>query len=229
MKSEHNNQIQRLLNRAAACIEKGDLDRAESLLSEMLDIDTSNPEALYNLSVLYIRTNKHEDAVPLLQKIIASPLTSVDIIQVKLLLAYSFLSLERHAKCAPLLISILNAVPAHLTALSLLGYYYEKIGNIQKAIETYRSIVSYDADNAHAHNSLAYLLAVSDTDLNGALSSARISIRKDPDNPAYCDTIGYIYMKLGRADMARKFLKNAQQKMPESDIIRQHIHELLRI
>ncbi len=229
MKSNIQKEIQLLLKKAEQRINVDDLEEAKGLLRDALEKDSENTEILYNLAVVSMKEENYQEAVTNLLKVINSPLTTVDIIQTKLMLSYAYLCLKKYTLCAPLLISIIKSVPGNITALSLLGFYYEKIGNIDKALETYQNILSFNRENANAHNSFAYLSAQHGKDLNKALSSARICLKKDPDNGAYCDTIGYIYMKMGKMDMAKKYLKAAQQKMPDSVIVREHIHELLKI
>lgn len=206
-----------------------DLDEAKILLEDALEKDRDNPEIYYNLAIVYMKEGSYRQAASQLKTVLTSSMTTVDLIQTKLLLSYCYICLAKYDLCAPILVSLIQAVPGNTTALSLLGFYYEKTGNIDKAIESYKNILSFDKNNANAHNSFAYLSALHGKDLNAALSSARLCIKKDPDNPAYCDTLGFVYMKIGQIDMARKYLKLAQSKMPDSPVIREHIHQLLKI
>jgi cytochrome c-type biogenesis protein CcmH/NrfG len=223
------NTINQLVSKAFIKIKNNDFKSAKQFLKQALEKDKENPDIEYNLAVVLLKEENYLEASKYLVDILNSPLTTVDIIQTKLLLSYTYLKLKDNDKCGGLLISIIKAVPGNIIALSLLGFYYEQIGNIKSAIQTYKNILQFDKENLNAHNSYAYLSATLDQDLNSALQSARLCVKKSPENSAYLDTLGYIYMKMNNSDMARKYLKNAYEISPKSEIIKEHLHKLLKI
>ena len=111
----------------------------------------------------------------------------------------------------------------------MLGYLLEQEKKYEEAIDTYREIIEIDSYNYNAYNSLAYIIAESGGDLREAMEYAKTAHKSNPENPAYLDTIGYIHMKKGQAELAKKYLKQALLKMPDSKEIKSHINQLLKI
>ncbi|MBN2771398.1 MAG: tetratricopeptide repeat protein [Spirochaetes bacterium] len=224
-----NQQLAGILKEALNKISRLNYNSAEEVLRQGLVLDKHNPELLYNLAVVLLKQKKDDEAEECLKTIINLPFSTVELLQVKTMLCYSFLNRGKYKECANHLISLVELAPNNVVSLSLLGFYYEKIGHLENAIKTYRTILTIDRENLNAHNSFAYLSAVSGHDLNLALTSARYCITKKPDNPAYCDTAGYIYAKIGETGLSSKYLKKAHSLKPDSKEIQQHLHELLKI
>ncbi|MDA3899932.1 MAG: tetratricopeptide repeat protein [Spirochaetes bacterium] len=224
-----NQQLNDILQNALNRISRRDYRNAEEILREGIVLDKHNPELLYNLAVVLLKQKKNTEAENNLITILSLPFSTVDILHVKIMLCYSYLNSGKYKQCGEHLISLIELAPNNVTALSLLGYYYEKIGKTEKAIKTYRTILTIDKQNLNAHNSFAYLSALAGQDLNRALTSARYCITKNPENPAYCDTAGYIYAKIGETGLSSKYLKKALSLMPGSEEIQAHLHELLKI
>ena len=84
--------------------------------------------------------------------------------------------------------------PAHL----LKGMYQYSAGNSAAAEESYRSVLGITADDPVASNNLAWIYADEDRNLDVALTMAENARGKDPNNPHYADTLGWVYYKMGR-------------------------------
>ena len=123
----------------------------------------------------------------------------------------------------------MRPTPSDPVANGLAGYCYEKLGRVDEAIKAHRSVYAADQVNYNSCNSLAFLLARKGGNLDEALAFARKALESAPENPAYCDTIGYIYMKRNQPELAKKFLKMAMEKAPSNVEIRAHLGELLKI
>jgi len=74
----------------------------------------------------------------------------------------------------------------------------------------------------------AYYLAISDKDLKFALELSSPLIKQEGENPAYCDTFGYVLLKTGRLSEAGKYLKKAYQKHPFEIEIMEHLADYYR-
>jgi len=106
------------------------------------------------------------------------------------------------------------------------GYSLEKSGNINDSIRTYSEVFKYDKTNLNSMNSTAYLMAKSGINIKKALDIAEYVCRRDRNNPAYRDTLGYIYLKSGDLDQAEKHLNAAFRDMPFSSEVASHLEEL---
>lgn len=221
--------IQRLLKEANSKLSLRKYSEAEELLKKGEAIDSENPEILYSLCVVHFQQHKYSETIINLKKILDLPFTTVNGIDIKKLLCITYLKTENLEKCSSILLSLVNTQPNDISILSILAYYYEKIGKLEQSIAIHTKILEIDKSNLNSHNAIAYLLAIQNIDLNKALSSARFAYNKQPENSAYSDTLGYVHLQRNELDMAKKYLKKAIELNPDSFEIRSHLNELLNI
>jgi tetratricopeptide (TPR) repeat protein len=191
--------------------------------AEMLDKD--NPEILYNLGVNYCRMGLDKSAIEYFKKVLKHKQSFIDSMVVKKLLAYALIHLKEYRESMDLLEQVLQLVPLDSAALNMKGYCHEAMGRYDDALRVYASIIEHEKDNYNAYNSIAYILSKTGADLSKALKCAHIAYNSNNENPAYLDTLGYIYLKMGNPDLARQYLMLALQKAPLSDEIKDHIKE----
>ena len=90
---------------------------------------------------------------------------------------------------------------------SSLGDAYSTLENFEDSDRVYELAIRYDSDNHNAMNNYAYSLSVREVNLERAKELALKAIEMDEENPAYLDTVGWVYFKLGDYDRARRFIK----------------------
>jgi tetratricopeptide (TPR) repeat protein len=98
---------------------------------------------------------------------------------------------------------------------------------MEEAIRAYAAVLELDRNNFNACNSLAFLLADSGGKYDRALRYAQRAFASDNRNAAYCDTLGYVHLRLGNLDDAGMYLGMAEKLYPESREIKGHL-SLLR-
>jgi Tfp pilus assembly protein PilF len=221
---KENLQLEKLLLDAQAKLSVRKYGEAEDILKKGEALDESNPQIFYKLCIVYFKQSNYSRAIEYLNRIIELPYTTVDIIEVRTLLCIAYMETEEYNKAGQLLVELVKLMPQNIQILSMLAFYHEKTGKPDKALEIHRKILKIDKDNT-----LAFLLAQKGDDLNSALKSARIAISKDEDNPAYCDTLGYVHLKRAEMDLAKVYLKKALLKAPHDKTIKEHLNELLGI
>ena len=232
MENEDMNQrIRSLIASAVKSIGKDEFETAIEDLKAAEVLDSDNPEVLYHLGISYSRQGLHKTAVGYYLKLLDLPLEFVDLRTVKKLLSYSLILSEDYEKALVYIGQVLRPTPSDPTANSLAGYCYEKMGRLDDAIAAHRAVYATDQSNYNACNSIAYLLARKGRGVNmdEALAFARKALESAPENPAYCDTMGYVYMKRNQPELAKKYLKLAMEKAPSNVEIRSHLSELLKI
>jgi tetratricopeptide (TPR) repeat protein len=88
--------------------------------------------------------------------------------------------------------------PAHL----LKGMYQYSAGNSAAAEKSYLNVLDITSEDPVASNNLAWIYADEDRNLDNALTLAESARGKDPNNPHYADTLGWVYYKMGRYILA---------------------------
>jgi tetratricopeptide (TPR) repeat protein len=83
-----------------------------------------------------------------------------------------------------------------------LALILQRKGDLDGAVDLKRGILDTLPEHAPTANDLAYHFAVQGESLDEALELATIAVEAEPDNPAYVDTLGWVYYKLGRFDEA---------------------------
>jgi len=189
-------------------------------------IDRDNHEILYNLGICYSRLGLYVTAAAYFERILSLPMGVVDVLTVRKLFSYALIQTGDFLKAGDVLNRVLNSVPADITALSMKGYCLQKQGLFSQAIDVYRLIVSYDKTDLNACNSLAYILAENNTNLDEALELAVLVNNSVPGSPSYLDTLGFVYMKRGEYNAAKNFLKKASGLSPLSSDIIEHLKQL---
>jgi Flp pilus assembly protein TadD len=92
----------------------------------------------------------------------------------------------------------------------------------QEAKQVIRHTLAQRPDDAEAMNNLAYLLAQTGDSLDEALRLARKAVNKSPDNPAFLDTLGYVYLKRDQNDDALNIFQNLILKYPNDPACAYH-------
>jgi tetratricopeptide (TPR) repeat protein len=222
-------RIRTFLNNALKKISIKDFDSAIEKLKAAEVIDVNNPEILYNLGICYCKKELYNTAATYFKKVLNLSFTFVEVITIHKLLSYSLIMAGEINEAIIYIDKGLKISQNDTSIMSLKGYALEQEKKYNEAIDIYMQIIEMDNNNYNAYNSLAYIVAEKGEDLNKAMEFSKTALKGNPANPAYIDTIGYIHLKKGQTDLAKKYLKQALQKMPDSKEIKEHINQLLKI
>ncbi len=107
------------------------------------------------------------------------------------------------------------------------GACMERWGKYKDAVQYLKRSIDLDSSNATALNYLGYMLAVQGESLEEALAYVTEALTIDRYNGAYIDSLGYIYLKMERYDLAKQHLKAAAEIFPFDPEIQDHIGDLL--
>ena len=105
------------------------------------------------------------------------------------------------------------------TARLWLGITEEKLGNPSAAIDLYRKVTQANPNSAEASNNLAYLLAEYGNKPEEALKYAERAVELAPEDPAYCDTLGWVLYRKGVYASAIPYLERASANQTQKDSI----------
>jgi len=96
-----------------------------------------------------------------------------------------------------------------LLCLSVIGDTQYQTGNERAAYKTYEKALKIDPEYCPVLNNYAYYLCLRRRSLAKAEKMSRITVDKEPDNPTYLDTFGWILYLRGKAKEAKPYFKHA--------------------
>lgn len=98
---------------------------------------------------------------------------------------------------------------AQVTGLAIIGDTQYSMGRKREAFKTYEKALKTDPQECAVLNNYAYYLSLDRRRLAKAEKMSRITIDKEPDNPTYLDTYGWILFLRGKAAEAKPYFKHA--------------------
>jgi tetratricopeptide (TPR) repeat protein len=117
--------------------------------------------------------------------------------------------------------------PNDARILGSIAILQTNVGATKDAIATLEKQLARDPGNPSAMNNLAYNLAENGSDLDRALNLAENAVRKVPDNPAFMDTLGWVYAKRGLDQSAIQVFRVLVKKYPNEQAYRSHLDSVL--
>jgi tetratricopeptide (TPR) repeat protein len=218
-----NSKLRNFLGSALEEMLAGNYEAALRDLKAAEVMDHHNPSILYNLGVNYCRLGLYRTACGYFDRLLELPGSFIEGQKVRTLCAYCRVRMADYKKAEELIDQIISLSPHDAPAHSMKGYCLEKTGNIEEAIRAYTAVLELDRDNFNALNSLACLLVLCGDKSDRALRYAQRAFASDNRNAAYCDTLGYVHLRLGNLDDAGMYLGMAEKLYPESREIREHL------
>jgi len=103
---------------------------------------------------------------------------------------------------------------------------YERLGNIEGAIQDLTTILSFDDANSVALNALGYTLANRTDRYEEAYDLIDRALAIDPEDPAIIDSMGWVLYHMGRYEEALEYLQKAHSSMLDEEVI-SHLAEVL--
>jgi len=115
-----------------------------------------------------------------------------------------------------------------LQFLNMLGYAFERQNKLAEAEKIFEDILIDDKDNSNACNSLAYVFLRQNKSIERAFQLIQTSLKAEPGNPAFLDTLGMLHLKTGDKAQAKEALKTALQRAPQNREILEHLSRLIQ-
>jgi len=201
----------------------GKLDEAEKELRDMLKDKPDDEGALVELGRFLVRTKRHADeGITLIKQAVAAhPDDAGD----KLALASAYMSLKRYDEAIKILTEMLKDNPGYTLARYELAMVYDEMKNFEKAESELRGILQGDSNDAQAANALGYMYAERSIKLDEAEKLIGISLKQEPENGAYLDSMGWVYYKKGDLQRALEYLKKAIEREGDA-VIAEHLGDV---
>ncbi|HSR70664.1 MAG TPA: tetratricopeptide repeat protein [Acidobacteriota bacterium] len=133
---------------------------------------------------------------------------------------------QRHAKALQALEEGFKHFPESQTLLFQRAASFERQEDFQRAEQEFRKLLEQDPDNHSALNYLGYMLADQGVKLEEALGFIKRAVEADPYNGAYLDSLGWAYFRLGKLDLAHKYLLQAIRLNENDPVLFEHLGDL---
>jgi len=109
-----------------------------------------------------------------------------------------------------------------------LGVIYEKTHRFSESVDEMKELLKIDKDNAEALNFIGYGYADRGINLDEAEKLIKRALSLKPDNGFITDSVGWLYFKTGRMDLAIKYLKKAAAMLPDDPTVAEHLGDAYR-
>ena len=109
-----------------------------------------------------------------------------------------------------------------------LGLLYEKTNRFTDSVKEMREILKIDENNAEALNFIGYGYVDRGIHLDEAEILIQRAVALEPDNGFITDSLGWLYFKTGRLELAIEYLEKASGILPEDPTITEHLGDAYR-
>lgn len=201
----------------------GDYESTVATLSSATVREDEYLDYAYLLGLGYARLRRFDEALLYLEQVVTSGGGEVKESQCRMALALIYSETGRH-KLAEYELRKLTGSPMETAQVrAALGHSSWAQGRLEEGLDWYAKALELSPENLNALNGYGYLLACAGRDLELALTCCRKAVDGDPGNPAYADSLGWAYFKLGRLEEASRYLYVAKAELGEADECRAHI------
>jgi predicted Zn-dependent protease len=108
-----------------------------------------------------------------------------------------------------------------------LGSVLERAGDRKAAEKVFQAVLEQSPDHAPTLNYLGYMWAEAGANLEKAHEMLTRAVGQDPHNGAYVDSLGWVYFRLGKLDLAEKYLTDATKLSPRDATVHEHLGDVL--
>jgi len=143
-----------------------------------------------------------------------------------LAVAEAYVQSGQHASALALLQEALKALPDDLDLNFSLGSAFERSGDRSSAEKAFLRILEKHPDHAPTLNYLGYMWADGNVHLERAAEMLQKAVSKEPRNGAFVDSLGWVYFRQGKLDLAEKYLTDAKDLLPRDATVHEHLGDV---
>ena len=198
---------------ASIHIYKEELDKAEDALKSLIARYPDELTAYLWIIRLLLQEDKIDESDRYYEDLLKHSIAlSPDNSELYLYLGEYYLKQGERAKAMDCLKKAANRDILDAEPYFLLGVLYEEQGNPNAAISYLKMAIQKDPNHDAALNYLGYLYVQMDKNLDEAQELIERALKISPEEPAYLDSLGWLYFKKGDLDKALDYVKRAAVK-----------------
>jgi tetratricopeptide (TPR) repeat protein len=143
-----------------------------------------------------------------------------------LALAEVYVQVKQYERAVEILREVRETEPENIPVLFQLGAALERSGSIEESEEVFEKLLSLEQEHAPTLNYLGYMWADRGVNLERSAEMIEKAVAADPRNGAYLDSLGWVYFRLGRLDLAEKYLVQAAEIVADDPTVQEHLGDL---
>lgn len=201
-------------------------DALIQFLEQPVGAASTNLDMSYFIGLCYARMERYEDALVYLEQVVTADTDLARVYQCRILLALVYSLTGRTRLAGFELHKLLESGYESPQVYCSLGYVAYENGSSEEAIKWYESALALDESNTTALNGLGFVLADTAEDFTRALTMCKKAVNGDPENPAYLDSLAWVYHKLGFEKESLSFIHRARKIAPTNEIINKHFKDI---
>ncbi len=204
--------------------------RYKLALEEFFSLDENpadNADVSYYIGLCYSKMEKYNEALLYLEQVVTLHRNLLLIFQCRLILSYIYNITGRYRLAEFELEQLVNSGFESAQVFAVYGYTAYSQSRTEESLKYLQKALKIDPDNANALNSIGYIMAEEDIDSAGAISYCKTAVKKNPENWAYLDSLGWAHYKAGNMEEAREYLRKALTLSGGHKTIALHMREVL--
>ncbi len=205
-------------------LDSEDYEAAEAYSLQLTEQFPQEPAGYTNLALARINLDKTLASISVLMD---ARERFPESFAVHYLLGNSYSMEENYQLAKKSLLSALNIDEESRPAKHLLATVHNHLGEWQSSLQLYEDLLLLDENDSQALNNYSYTLAERDMRLNDALEMALKAIELEPENPAFLDTIGWIYYKRNKYEKALHYIEASIRTESENAVVLEHLGDVL--
>lgn len=143
-----------------------------------------------------------------------------------LTLAEVYIQAKQYDKAAAILEGLREKTPDDVPTLFQLGAALERAGRIADSEKAFQRLLELEPNHPATLNYLGYMWADRGVNLDKAAAMLEKAVAAEPENGAYLDSLGWVYFRLGKLDLAKTYLGKAADVVPDDPTIQEHLGDL---
>jgi len=200
--------------------------RYQKALAVLLSVDedpAENPELSYYLGLCYSQTEQYDEALLYLEQVVTTHPDFLHLYQCRLLLSVIYTNTERYSLAEYEIKQLIDGGYASVQVYSVYSYLLFQQNRSEESLKYINMAMELDPENPNVLNSSGYIEAEEGYNLDKALDLCKQAVRKQPEQAAYLDSLGWVYYKLGKFSEAHRYIKRAYQLSDDHPIIKSHL------
>ena len=143
--------------------------------------------------------------------------------------AEAYVQAENFKAAIPAMNEAIAAKPDDVELKFQLGSILERAGDHKGAEETFLALLEKLPNHAPSLNYLGYMWADKGVNLERAEEMLTRAVGQEPENGAYVDSLGWLYFRQGKLELAEKYLTDATRLLPRDATVVEHLADVVAV